>query len=149
MIIAKPIVKDRYWILKENNQKVGNIEAVGDEYAVTVNNTIARIKNINVIKKTNEFKFEPPILGSKNPVTNTVHGYPAGCRAHNPVWNVQRRLPLFTKDKKSKSWYAAGWYRVQQNKIWETVQSPKLITLQRYPYQGPYHSEKEANESIS
>jgi hypothetical protein len=149
MIIAKPIVKDRFWILKENNEKVGNIEAVSDGYTVTVNDTIAKIKSINTIKRANEFTFEPPIVTAKNTATNTVHGYASGCRAYNPLWDVKRRLPLFTKNKKSKSWFAAGWYRVQQNKLWETVQSPKLITLQRYHYQGPFHTQKEANESTS
>jgi len=69
-----------------------------------------------------------------------VHGYATGCRAYNPMWDVKHRLPLFTKEKKSKSWFAAGWYAVRQHRSWKVVRNPKLIVLERYQYQGPFHT---------
>ena len=80
-------------------------------------------------------------------MTDQVHGYETGCKAHNGMWNVQMKLPLFTKQAKSKSWFAAGWYNVKQHKTWKPVRNPKLIVLERYPYQGPFHTKEEANES--
>ena len=76
-------------------------------------------------------------------------GYPSGSRVYNPVWDVQQGLPLFTKKRKSKSWFAAGWYQVRQRKTWAVTQSPKLITLERYDYQGPFYTQEEAkNEPL-
>jgi hypothetical protein len=77
---------------------------------------------------------------------NQVHGYPTQSRAYNGIWNVPDKLPLYTKTTKSKSWYAAGWYRVRQGRNWETVQNPKLIVLQRYPYHGPFYTKEQADE---
>ena len=73
-----------------------------------------------------------------------MHGFDTGCAAYNGIYEVRRQLPLFTKTRKSKSWYAAGWYRVMQNRTWQVIRNPKLITLQRYPYHGPFHTDKEA-----
>ena len=146
MIVAKPVVKDKFWILKQNDSKVGNIEAGTDGYTVRVNDTVTRVTSISSIRHNPDFAFEAPPVTKKAAAENSVHGYDTGGRVYNGMWDVKRRLPLFTKSRKSKSWYAAGWYIVKQRRDWETVQNPKLITLQRYPYQGPYHTREEANE---
>jgi hypothetical protein len=148
MITAKPVVDKQYWILRQDGHKVGNIEAVDDGYQVKINNEIQRFKTVSMIKQRVKIEFES--VGNKpnrDPATFHVHGYPAGCRVYNPIWDVKHKLPLYTKDRKSKSWYAAGWYQVKQHKQWELVQSPKLISLERYSYQGPFYSKEQANAS--
>jgi hypothetical protein len=62
------------------------------------------------------------------------------------MWDVKHRLPLFTKENKSKSWYAAGWYAVKQHRSWKLIRNPKLIVLERYQYQGPFHTQEEARK---
>ena len=148
MIIAKPVVDKQYWILRQDGHKVGNIEAVDDGYQVKINNEIQRFKTVSMIKLRVKIEFES--VGNKpnrDPATFHVHGFPAGCRVYNPIWDVKHKLPLYNKEKKSKSWYAAGWYQVKQHKQWELVQSPKLISLERYSYQGPFYSKEQANAS--
>ena len=146
MIIAKPVIKDKFWILKQDDHKVGNIEAVGDEYSIKINDTITRVKNISTIRHNPDFAFDPPPTIKKISAVDQVHGYSTGTRAYNSMWDVKKKIPLFTKTKKSKSWYAAGWYRIKQGRSWDTVFCPKLITLQRYPYSGPCYTEGNANE---
>ena len=80
---------------------------------------------------------------------NLVHGFEVEGEVFNPLWDVKHRLPLFTREEKSKSWFAAGWYRVKQHRKWKTVQNPKLITLERYTYQGPFQSREDANNEVS
>ena len=149
-IIAKPIVKDQFYILTQDDKKVGNIEATGDGFAVRINNKVMPFKTMAMIRKQVDIEF--PAVGNKpnkEPASYQVQGYPSGSRVHNPVWDVQQGLPLFTKKRKSKSWFAAGWYQVRQRKTWAVTQSPKLITLERYAYQGPFHTEDEArNEPL-
>jgi hypothetical protein len=149
MIIAKPVVKDKFWILKQDDAKVGNIEASSDGYTVRINNSVTRVKSIGSIRHDPDFAFEAPPLLKKPTAEHAVHGYQTGSRCYNGMWDVKRRLPLFTKNRKSKSWYAAGWYVIRQRREWEVVQNPKLIALQRYPYQGPYHTKEQANEHKS
>ena len=145
-IVAKPIVKDQFYILTQDDKKVGNIEATGDGFAVRINNKVMPFKTMAMIRKQVDIEF--PAVGNKpnrEPASYQVQGYPSGSRVYNPIWNVQHKLPLFTKNNKSRSWYAAGWYQVKQRRTWAIVQSPKLITLERYPYQGPFYTKEEAN----
>jgi len=145
-IIAKPIVKDQFYILTQDDKKIGNIEATGDGFAVRINNKVMPFKTMAMIRKQVGIEF--PAVGNKpswEPASYQVQGYPSGSRVYNPIWNVQHKLPLFTKNNKSRSWYAAGWYQVKQRRTWSIVQSPKLITLERYPYQGPFYTKEEAN----
>ena len=145
MILAKPVVDKQYWILKQDNQKVGNIQAVDDGYQITIRNKTVSYKTIPMLRTRENVEFEPAAKTVKES-DRSVHGYDAGCRVYNPIWDVKHRLPLFTKDIKSKSWFAAGWYTVKQHRTWQAVQNPKLIVLERYKYQGPFHTKEEAND---
>jgi len=90
-----------------------------------------------------QFESVPKVVKEKP--TNSVHGYPVAGRMYNPMWDVPQKLPIYTKTNKSKSWFAAGWYRVKKGRAWQVLQGPKLIMLQRYPYHGPFHSKEEAH----
>lgn len=144
MIVAKPVVNKQYWILQQDNRKIGNIQAGPDGYRVTILNKTANYKTIPLLSRHEKVEFEKPLKPSK-PQHDQVHGYQTGCRAHNAMWDVKRRLPLFTKEAKSKSWYAAGWYCVKQHRSWRVVHNPKLIVLERYAYQGPFFTKDQAH----
>lgn len=145
MIIAKPVINKKYWILKKDDRKVGVVEADADGVKVRIQDRVARFKTLPMIRKQIDIEFQPPERTTK-PQPDVVYGYDAGCRAHNPLWDVRHRLPLFTKTAKSKSWFAAGWYAVKQARNWKVCRNPKLILLERYPYRGPFHSREEAND---
>jgi len=144
-LIAKPVIDKQYWILKQDNEKVGNIEATANGYQVTILDQVSKYETIPMLRKKAKITFVPAEKVSK-PVNDQVHGYETGCRAHNGMWNVQMKLPLFTKTSKSKSWFAAGWYCVKQHRSWKIVKNPKLIALERYKYQGPFKTKEEAND---
>ena len=150
MIIAKPVVDKKFWILQQGDEKVGNVEATDTGYQVKINNQVQEYKTIKMVEQRVNVQFEKMVKTVTKPATDNVHGYPTSSRVYNPIWNVQYKLPLYTKNKKSKSWYAAGWYVTKQGREWEVEQDPKLIVLERYPYKGPYYTkeEAEANESI-
>ena len=148
-LIAKPVIDQQFWILQENNRKIGNVEACAGGYQVRINNQVAQYKTMSMIERQAHVQFEnnKKSIVLSNP--NQVHGYPTESRAYNGIWNVPDKLPLYTKTNKSKSWYAAGWYQVRQGRNWETVQDPKLIVLQRYPYHGPFYTKEQADEYSS
>ena len=70
--------------------------------------------------------------------------FPTTGRPYNAIYDVKHQVPLWTREPRSKSWFAAGWYRVRTGRTWQVVQSPKLIVLQRYEYKGPFRNETEA-----
>jgi hypothetical protein len=145
MIEAKPVIDKKYWILKKDNCKIGVLEAEPDGYTMRINDQIGRFKTIPMVRKKVDIEFVPPEKTTR-PAPDQVHGYATGCRAHNPMWDVKQRLPLFTKERKSKSWYAAGYYVVKQHRAWKIVRNPKLIVLERYQYQGPFHTQEAARD---
>ena len=147
MLIAKPVIDKQFWILQENNRKVGNIEACAGGYQVKINNQVAQFKTIKMAARQINISFEDSVKSSKTrAVAKHVYDYPAAGRVHNPMWDVPQRLPVYTKTAKSKSWFAAGWYNVRKGRHWHTVLAPKLIVLQRYPYQGPFYSEQQSHD---
>jgi hypothetical protein len=146
-LIALPVVDKQYWILKDNDRKVGNVEACAGGYQVKINNQVVQYKSIKMVEQRVNIHFESVPKTSKVKKTNLVHGYPANGRIYNPMWDLQQKLPIYTKTNKSKSWFAAGWYRVKKGRNWATVQDPKLITVQRYPYQGPFYTQEDANNN--
>ena len=149
-LIALPVVDKQYWILKDNDRKVGNVEACAGGYQVKINNQVVQYKTIRMVEQRVNVHFEPaPKKQKLTAPTNIVHGYPVSGRVYNPMWDIPQKLPIYTKTNKSKSWFAAGWYRVKKGRDWRVVQGPKLIMLQRYPYQGPFYNREEAENDKS
>ena len=95
MIIAKPVIDKQFWILQQNNEKIGNIEATGTGFQVTINNQVQQFKTIRMAAQRANIHFETGIKLSK-PDIHSVHGYSAASRVYNPVWDVQQQLPLYT-----------------------------------------------------
>ena len=146
-LIAKPVIDKQFWILQDGQQKVGNIEACAGGYQVKLHNQIAQFKTIKMAAQRVNIQFESaPRTAKVSHVRTDVHGYPVSGRVYNPMWSVTQQLPLYNKTAKSKSWFAAGWYRVRRGRNWHTVLAPKLIVLQRYEYQGPFITQQEAND---
>ena len=149
MIVAKPVIDNQYWILKQDDEKIGNVQAVDGGFALTIRNKVAKFKTIRMLRRQANIEFAEPEHVTPIP-KDRVHGYPTGCRTHNGMWNVQLKLPLFTKTNKSNSWFAAGWYSIKQHRSWKVLQNPKLIVLERYTYQGPFYTEEQArDQSVS
>ena len=146
MIIAKAVIPNQFWILKQNDRKIGNIESGPNGFSVKIGDQVQSYKSINVIKKTADIDFEPTVKTRTASLSNMAHGFPTTGKAHNAIFDVKHQVPLWTKEPRSKSWYAAGWYRVKQGRHWTVELCPKLITLQRYPYAGPFHTKEQANE---
>jgi len=149
-LVAKPVIDKQFWILQKDNEKVGNIEACAGGYQVKINNQVAQFKTIRMAARTVNIEFEPAVKVTRvKKNSDEVHGYPVAGRVHNPMWDVPQQLPVYTKTNKSKSWFAAGWYNVKKGRTWRTVLAPKLIVLQRYPYQGPFMTEDQAHDHSS
>lgn len=148
MIIAKPVVPDQYWILRDGDVKIGNIQAEPGGFAVKIRDHVERFKNIPTIKKRVAIDFQkaPQRAQPKDP-HNEIYGYPTTHRPFNAIYDVRHQVPLWTRESRSKSWLAAGWYRVRQGRAWTVVECPKLIMLERYQFQGPFRTKQEALES--
>jgi hypothetical protein len=88
-------------------------------------------------------------LDIKEEIELEVNNFPTSCTPYNTVLDVKRRLPLFTKSNKSKSLYCAGYYIIKFDKGWVKSFCPKLMTLEKYEYKGPFKQKIEMREALS
>ena len=144
MIVAKAVIPNQYWILQQDDRKIGNIEAAADGFTVVINGSQQKFKTLRTIRNKVKIDFQN-IPRSRQPGThNLVLGYPTSEQPYNGVFDVPHQVPLWTREPRSKSWYAAGWYLVRQGRGWVVEFCPKMIILSRNEFLGPFHTEQEA-----
>ena len=147
---AKPVLKDKFWIVEDNGEKIGTMSWNDDRYMFSSSAETCFFDNTKQMKK----KFGVDIVWSdKESNTNSaaldVNGFPTSVSPFNSMFDVKRKLPLFTKSEKSKSLYCAGYYIIKFDKGWVKSFCPKLITVERYKYQGPFKTDLEMRQELS
>jgi hypothetical protein len=149
---AKPIVDGKFWIVEENGEKVGILHKKENNKFMLSSKDGERYFS-KKDELTKQFGKDFFLVSDKVKITHEevrdVYGYPTSCKPYNPLFNVQRKLPLFTKSSASKSLYCAGYYTIKFDKGWVRSFCPKLITVERYPYKGPFKSEMEMKQVMS
>lgn len=143
-LVAKTILENQFWIVKDGDKKVGNIEANTSGYGVQLNGKTLNFDKTEDIQKAIGIRFETVKTSGNQEYTRYYSDYPTPKRFYNSLFDVQRNLHLFTKTKKSKCLHAAGWFVINQNGVPQIQFCPKYIFIQRYPYKGPFKSEDEA-----
>lgn len=143
-LIAKPVVENEYWIVTQGNIKVGQIKALNNNIEIHVNGHVTSATTMEEVIDMGIFEFVEMPAPDKTP-SDSVHEYPTDCIAFNGVWNVKDNLPLYTQSPESKSWFAAGYYKLNINGTWVVQFCPKLIALQRNEYRGPFKTDPGLN----
>jgi hypothetical protein len=151
-IHAKPIIDNKFWIVEENGEKIATLRKNEDNRFVMSNESWVKIYETKE-SLTNQFGkdfFAAKIIKEANDSEpNEIHGYLTSSDPHNAMFDIQRKLPIFTKSKDSKSHYCAGYYVIKFDKGWVRSFCPKLITLQRYEYKGPFKTELEMKQVLN
>lgn len=151
-LIAKPIIPNKFWIVEKDGERFATLRKNEDNKFVMSNETGIKIypNKESLTKQFGKDFFIVKILKeSKDNQPNEVHGFPTSAVPHNSMFDIKRKLPLFTKSGDSKSLYCAGYYVIKFDKGWVKSFCPKLITLQRYNYQGPFKTEIEMKQVLS
>ena len=154
---AKTVVKDKFWIVEQNGEKLGTLSKQEDNGWIFLSKKDKRQVfhtqeslftkfgfNMFDNQTNNEQEKNVDKWDVKQAESFEVHGYPCSQKPFNPLWDVQKNLPLYTKTPKSKSMFCAGYYIVKFETVnWRKAYCPKIITLQRYKYEGPMKSKTE------
>jgi hypothetical protein len=148
-LIAKPVVKNQFWIVTNGEEKVGNVLADGSGFEVKLNGNKTHYKNTKAIERITNIKFESITKLKTIKKDLPFSEYPTTAKVHNSMLDVKRKLHLFTKTVKSKCYYAAGWYTVKQGAESKAIFCPKYIFIQRYGYQGPFKTKEDAEALIN
>lgn len=146
--IAKPLIPNKEWIVENNGKKLGTLSKDKKGYVFLSKGIKVQFQDLKELEKEMELVLEIPSSG-KVIKSKDVYGYLTKTFPHNPLYDVKRKLPIYTKSAKSISKHCAGFYIIRFPKGWVKSHCPKLITLERYPYKGPFHTEQEAREELS
>lgn len=150
--VAKPLVKDRFWILSKNGESVGLLNKLNNShYIVTQNGKKIAFNSKEKLLDKYPLRFiKYKTSNKKNDPIQEIYGYPINSKTgYNITYDLKRKLPLYNKQDNSKCWFCAGHYIIYFYKIgWTTSFCPKLITLDRYKYQGPFKTAEEAKEAL-
>lgn len=138
-LTIQQVIENKLWIVYENNRKVGTLRTVTDGYEFFDQ----RDKTSLTVSDLGKFKH----ITSKKEVIDTVgtiNGY--STESSHPIGVDHPVLPVFTKSKSSKTKFVAGFYLINFDGVgWQTAHAPKLVTIEKYPFEGPFLTEWEVN----
>lgn len=152
-IHAKPIVDGKFWIVEQDGEKVAMLHKRENNKFIlsNTNGEVTFNKKDDLTKEFGDgfFLKNNKVKVSASADSNECHGYATSVKPYNAMYDVRKKLPLFTKSNASKSLFCAGYYIIKFNKLWLKSFCPKLITLERYEFKGPFKSELEMKTALS
>lgn len=149
-MIAKEVLGGKFWIVEDEGVRIGTLSFSDDQYMLS-DKSGTRFYTETQLKKRlgKDMLWQKLDITETKPTDKDVNGYPTSCTPYNPMFDVKRKLPLFTKSEKSKSLYCAGYYIIHFEKGWVKSFCPKLITCERYETRGPFKTDIEMRQELS
>ena len=151
---VKVLVANQVWMIKEQGKKLGTLSKEKRGYAFFKKGSRTPFKDLSAVKQ----KFGPDLfsnisddfsLRKTRDYEKFIYDYPCNSQPFNPVYNLKKKLPVFAKSNKSKSLYCAGYYVIKFNKGWVKSFCPKVITLERNEFKGPFKTEFEMKQVLA
>ena len=131
---AKEVVKDSFWIVERNGNKIGTLRRKTDSYILYENNS----RTETVLDNLDDIKFTQ--TDTKNTINVSIYGYPTNV---DTVFNtnLQDDVAVYTKTANSKQYFVAGYWGILFPMGWRPSFCPRYKTLQDYTHLGPYTNE--------
>jgi hypothetical protein len=135
-LTAKNVIKDSFWIVERNGNRIGTIKQQADGYLFYDNLT----KTNTVYETLDSFKVVENKI--KDTVNATVFGYPTYT---DTVFNIEilNNVAVFKKTPHSNIHIAAGYWALLFPMGWRPSFCPKYKTLKEYPHMGPFKIESD------
>jgi len=151
---AKVLIPNKEWLVRDGASKIGSISKAKKGYTFLKNGKQISFQDLAEVKAQFGIEvFEESIKKIKKdaaePKNYSIYDFPCSSKPFEPVYSVKQKLPLYAKSAKSKSQYCAGYYVIKFRKGWVKSFCPKLITLERYPFHGPFKSEAEMKAMLN
>jgi len=147
MANAKPILEGKFWIVEDKGVKLGTLTVDEDKYILSDKEGTRFFDSaIQLEKSLGEIKWENKKFHES--ISYEVHGFPTSYQPFNPMYDIKRKIPLFTKSPKSKSVYCAGYYIIRFNVNWLKSFCPKLMTIKNNEFKGPFKTEFEVKQAM-
>jgi hypothetical protein len=148
-LLAKAVIKNKFWIIEDSGTQVATILASPTGVTLVQDGTRENFASLKLLSDRHNIIFDK--AKQQKVIKDSsfkVYGYPSAFKVYHTLWDVKKKVPVFTKTLNSKSFYCAGYYIIQFNNGWLKSYCPKLITLNRYPFKGPYKTQEEMQEHL-
>lgn len=144
-MIAKPVVKNKFWIVENQGKKVATIQRCDQGVTWVGDNGRQKFESFDSLKNHYQVNISKWTQTKTTIDGHSVYKYPCDSFPYNNVWDIKHRVPLFTKSKKSRCYYAAGYYVMDK----EIVFCPKYIFINRISFKGPYLTYHDAESYLN
>ena len=147
---AKPVIKNKFWIVEDQGEKIATIQAAPDGVVLVKGSQREKFVNFKLLSA--KYNIQPSKASKLTKSVSkdyNIYGFPTSSKPYNVIYDVRRRLPFYSKTSKSKSYYCAGYYVICINGRWALHYCPKSITVSRYKYHGPYRNDNEAADKLN
>jgi hypothetical protein len=148
--IAKVLIPNKSWLLETDGHKIGTLNKEKSSYSILKDGQKISVGSVKDVKEKLGVVFFDVVKPAKIETKEySVYDFPCSSKPHGSVYNIRKKLPIYAKSTKSKSQYCAGYYVIKFRKGWVKSFCPKLITLERYPFHGPFKTEVEMKQMLN
>lgn len=143
---TKQLIPNKSWLVENDGKKIGTLykEASGFSFYQNGKKLILDGTMVDIINDLDANLQQPKSNDKK-----FIYGFPTSSSAHNPIYNVHQKLPMYTTTKKSKCYICAGYYLIKINDEWIQEFCPKFLKIRRSEYFGPFESTTHMQEKLS
>lgn len=155
MSVKLKTITEKSWLVIGDTEdvRIGLLTEIRNQYVLMVAGAKQQFLNR---KEVNTYFNEDVFSNVTEPVVEDtvkkdyfINGYPVDFDNPSEVLVKGNKLPLFSKKSTSDVYYSAGYYCLNFPKNWMPAYCPKLSTLDRYEYAGPFKTEIEMRNSLN
>lgn len=140
------LLKNEFWIVTDNDDLVGTVSVEEDRLFYTGKGGRGFFDNAMQLQNAMGVDIE----NSKKAVDQElleVEGFPTVAVPGSVYYDVHKKIYFYTKSSSSSCLYAAGYFLTKKENRDVVLFCPKLTTLEKYEYIGPFKTPDEASEA--
>lgn len=149
-------ISDVAWLVQRGEKKLGilNKDVQEKYFYITGKNLLKFEDDSEVADHFGNIKLFDDQINSKYQrdeefyINGFLIDYPTPFAIEEDDPDYREDLPLYTKIEGNKIYYAAGYYCINFEKGWKQAYGPKLATLEKYGYEGPFRTEIEMRQRL-
>ncbi len=150
----KPVTEKSWLVLGDTDDtRIGLLTEIRDQYVLMVSGAKQKFldrKEVNKFFQEDVFKnIAEPVVDDGVKKDYFINGYPVDFDNPSEVLIKGNTLPLFSKKSSSDVYYSAGYFCLNFPKNWMPAYCPKMVTLTKYEYSGPFKTELEMRTTLA
>ena len=149
-------ISDVAWLVHRGKNRVGLLNKNVQEHftyitgrdMVTFNNETEVVNHFGNMSLFDTKIIQPTTIPDRLYIKGLEIDYDFPYAVDESHPDYREDIPLYTKIEGSNVYYAAGYYCVHFEKGWKHAHGPKLATLTKYGYLGPFKTEIEMRTQL-